>query len=340
MTKNALVISGGGSKGAFAVGAVEHLVEELNINFDIVSGTSIGALIAPLIITNEVEELVTIFRSLKTKDLLKKRCLLLALLKYDSIYDVSPGWRIIQKELNEERTQRVLNSEKQMFLTTVNLQTGQVVYFQSGPPAKTDDKTTVIPIETREQLQKAVLASANQPVLMSPVEVLPGSDPVRQYADGGVREIAPLKIVIDNGATDIYAVILSPEQHEPVNERFRKIPKILLRTISLIMEEILLNDSEVAKLYNRGILHIDALKKTCMEELGLSEERVEALFSTAERQNPFKDKRVVSLHIIRPKRELPTEGLEFEEKTLTEMIELGRSRASEILNSTLGLPNI
>ncbi len=33
-----------------------------------------------------------------------------------------------------------------------------------------------------------------------------------QYVDGGVREVAPLKIAIDHGATKIYAIVLSPEE--------------------------------------------------------------------------------------------------------------------------------
>jgi NTE family protein len=46
--KPALVLSGGGSRGAFAVGAVEVL-HEANIAFDIIASTSTGALIAPLL---------------------------------------------------------------------------------------------------------------------------------------------------------------------------------------------------------------------------------------------------------------------------------------------------
>lgn len=331
MSKNALVISGGGAKGAFAVGAVQYMIEDMKLKFDIVCGTSIGAIIAPLIVTDEVRELVTMFKSFRTKDLLRKRCLLLALLKYDSIYDVKSGWKMIQREITEDRAKRILKSGKQMFLATINLQSGQVVYFQSGPPADPDNKSKVIPIETQDQLQKAVLASANQPVLMSPVEVLPDADPVRQYVDGGVRELAPLKIAIDNGATDIYAIILRPERYEPVNVRFKKIPKILLRTISLFTEEVVLNDSEIAKLYNKGVLIRNRIKK----EFGLSEERVEELFSVEDHPDPFKDKRVIALHIIRPECGLHIDSLEFKPKVISEMFKLGRCRAAQVLGRAL-----
>jgi predicted acylesterase/phospholipase RssA len=47
--KRALVISGGGSKGAFAVGILQRLrILFPTLHFDMIIGTSTGALIAPL----------------------------------------------------------------------------------------------------------------------------------------------------------------------------------------------------------------------------------------------------------------------------------------------------
>ncbi len=49
----ALVISGGGSKGAFAVGIVKRLLENYpNLKFDMYVGTSTGSLIVPLLAMN------------------------------------------------------------------------------------------------------------------------------------------------------------------------------------------------------------------------------------------------------------------------------------------------
>ncbi|MGZ8522928.1 MAG: patatin-like phospholipase family protein, partial [Chitinophagaceae bacterium] len=46
--KKALVISGGGSKGAFAVGVYKHLISGYALDFDVLVGTSTGSLIVPL----------------------------------------------------------------------------------------------------------------------------------------------------------------------------------------------------------------------------------------------------------------------------------------------------
>ena len=46
--KKALVISGGGSKGAFAGGVAEYLLKEKNNTYDIFLGTSTGSLMVSI----------------------------------------------------------------------------------------------------------------------------------------------------------------------------------------------------------------------------------------------------------------------------------------------------
>ena len=43
--KKALVISGGGSKGAFAGGVAQYLIEESKQEYDLLFGTSTGSLL-------------------------------------------------------------------------------------------------------------------------------------------------------------------------------------------------------------------------------------------------------------------------------------------------------
>ncbi len=54
MQKNALVLAGGGSRGAYQIGVWEAL-RELGINIDIVTGTSVGALNGAAIVQDEFE---------------------------------------------------------------------------------------------------------------------------------------------------------------------------------------------------------------------------------------------------------------------------------------------
>ena len=51
----ALVLSGGGSKGSYQIGVWKAL-RDMNIKFDIVTGTSVGALNALMLLSNKKEK--------------------------------------------------------------------------------------------------------------------------------------------------------------------------------------------------------------------------------------------------------------------------------------------
>ncbi len=51
---NALVISGGGSKGAFAGGVAEYLMVDMQKTYDLFVGTSTGSLLAPLLAVGDL----------------------------------------------------------------------------------------------------------------------------------------------------------------------------------------------------------------------------------------------------------------------------------------------
>ena len=51
----ALVLSGGGAKGAFQVGALQHLIEDRGLDFTIVAGVSTGALQAAMVAQGDID---------------------------------------------------------------------------------------------------------------------------------------------------------------------------------------------------------------------------------------------------------------------------------------------
>ena len=65
-----LALSGGGSKGAFIVGALKVLRVKFGADYRVISGTSTGSLIASLLSTNQFAKLVKIYSSVKTSDLI------------------------------------------------------------------------------------------------------------------------------------------------------------------------------------------------------------------------------------------------------------------------------
>lgn len=241
--KTALVVSGGGSKGAFAVGALEYMINKLGLKFDLIAGTSTGSLIAPFIAAGDLKALGNLYLDMKTEHFLTPRNIPLAMFFKDAIFDVKPFHKVLNHVMKKDRARRVFASNAKIFIATVALQSGDIVYFHTMSPgtAKAPAGSRLCRIRDRVQLLKVMEASSNQPVFMSPVKVktAPNQKPenVEQFVDGGVREYAPIRIVLENGATHVYAIVLSPgrSRHKgTLKSGF----SILARTFGLFMEDV------------------------------------------------------------------------------------------------------
>lgn len=71
--KRALVLGGGGSKGAYELG-VWRALDELGISFDIVTGTSIGAMIGAMYVQKQFERCLELWEQLSVDDIIAKWC--------------------------------------------------------------------------------------------------------------------------------------------------------------------------------------------------------------------------------------------------------------------------
>jgi predicted acylesterase/phospholipase RssA len=227
--KTALVVSGGGCKGAFAVGAIEWLLE-LDLQFDIIVGTSTGALIAPLIAARRFSTLYNIYSNVTTKQIIKPYCWL-TLPWRSALYNDRGLRRIINHNYTAEVHQRLNDIDTEVRVCTVSLNTGGVCYWDP----KQHDRPT---------FTRALSASSNQPGLMRPVQVLKGED---YHVDGGVREIAPIQKAVELGARRIIAIVLEREDVAMAPGKFTRIPTVLLRTLSLMFTETRKNDIDIVR---------------------------------------------------------------------------------------------
>ena len=84
--KTGLVLSGGGSRGAFTVGVIESLRNK-GITFDFVSGTSTGSIIAPLVSIDDISSAVDNYSSVNKSDILRKNW---RRFFWDGLHDMSP----------------------------------------------------------------------------------------------------------------------------------------------------------------------------------------------------------------------------------------------------------
>jgi NTE family protein len=344
MAKRALVITGGGQRGSFAVGALRWLVREKGLTFDIFAGTSTGALIAPLFAAQgaaSIDELVRQYTTVKTSDIIRPRPLW-DWLKPESIYKTGPLRERVDKTMTDAVFAELEKKGKQgqrVFLTTVDLRSGHVVYFQTGAPLLRPDgkpfaepNLTVAPIRDRKELVSAMVASSSIPVFMPPVRAGLGAAPPSVYVDGGVREYAPIKVAIQAGADEIVCLVLMPDPRVIPQARgsLGNAVDILRVTIDLLSQEVGESDVRLSQLYTDALRFREAVSAQLLAK-GVQQSVIDAAYAAAaaQREDPLEGRREVKLHVIRPMRPLAGETLKFDPKEMTENLEYGAEMAAQ-----------
>lgn len=230
--KRALVLSGGGSRGAYQVGVLKALLK-LNLikEYDMFCGVSVGALNSSFLGTYEnfaegVSDLEKIWLNLETRDIYKKWFLWpLSILWKPSVYNSSPL---------EDWVYDVLEGYDIVKPVTVG-----------ATSLKTGEYTTVR--HTHSDFIPAVIASASYPGFFKPFIV---ND---EYSiDGGVRNVTPLKAAIEAGATHIDCIVLNSSGVAYSNKKPRAF-NILVRSLNIMMDEIIENDLKVCQFINDQI---------------------------------------------------------------------------------------
>jgi len=230
----ALVLSGGGSKGAFQVGAIMYLMETLKFKYDIYCGVSVGAInAAHLAQYKDGEEkeasisLRLLWQKLYTDKVYKDFPLgKISALWEPSVYNSWPLRKLLEKELD---VNKVRESGKQLKIGVVSLDTGNYRRFDENSP----------------ELLNAVLASSAFPGMLMPIDI-----DGELYTDGGVKNITPIFAALSAGATEIDIVMTSP-----AHVKYKKLDDpntldIALRVIELMADEITEGDLREAVLLN------------------------------------------------------------------------------------------
>jgi len=165
-----LAISGGGSNGAFGAGLLlGWTATGTRPEFTMVTGVSTGALTAPFAFlgSDYDDELKTVYTTITTKDIVKKRGLIAAATG-DSVADTTPLKNLIAKTITVDMIDAIAREHRRgrrLFIGTVNLDAGRSVIWNIGAIAASDhpQKITLI----RELLR----ASAAIPVAFPPVVI-------------------------------------------------------------------------------------------------------------------------------------------------------------------------
>lgn len=336
--KKAMVISGGGSKGAYAVGILKHLDQNFeDLDFDIFVGTSTGSLIAGLAALGRIKDLEKLYTTKVTSDIIIKHNIGQRA-GADSIFEVEPLWDLISSIYDDQFYDELQNSGKEIYLNTTCMQTEELVVFTNATDPAESKYYETRKLHDADHFRMAVLASACQPVFMTPVKVnlnVPGEpNPDFQYVDGGVREYAGVQMAIDNGAEEIFTVLLSAKNATPDTTILTSLFPVLERTIAIFTADVGKNDLIIPFQYNDALKYIDAVKKKMKRE-GVSQELIDKYFFIRGRENPFEDKVPLKIHVLQPETSLGggAGGLDFIPKDMKLMLAKGQAAAQDFVAS-------
>lgn len=263
----ALVFSGGGAKGAFGVGVLYELATRFpGLRWDVVSGTSTGALITPFAALGSgdraaVDQVRDLYLAIRSKDVIDSNFDIGGILGSigdlpEGLYNFKPLARKIDRAFGPGRREALAASPVVAVVNAVSLQTGALVLCTQDRHRPVLEKWfeersrsgTLPPwrFEPFARFPRMMVASASIPFAVSPVEEKrPGG--VEQLVDGGVIDIAPLRAAIAAGATDAIVVSMSPLRPEVERGKKENPISVGLRAVDLLTAEILRNDVEYAE---------------------------------------------------------------------------------------------
>ena len=234
----ALVLSGGGSRIHYHVGAASWLMGVCAVKYDLFAGVSTGAIAAAFLAqfpheenSHSVAELLTLTNSVHS---IYKGWPIVGLIAgawKASFFSSSPLRKILKAHLSE---QALRSSGRLLRIGAVDLRSGEIVTFT----------------ERSDGLVKAVAGSSAFPGILEPVEL--GS---MLLVDGGVRQQTPLAAAIDAGATIIDVVLTSPVDSKPMAwDGRRGALQVMLRAADLMADQITANDVNIASLTNKLVM--------------------------------------------------------------------------------------
>ncbi len=227
----ALVISGGGSKGAFAGGVAQYLIDEKKNDYDLFIGTSTGSLLIAHLALGKLEELKTLYTSVNQRSIFSNNPFVVKTVhgeKVVSVNHLNTFWnfingrrtfgesknlrKFIKNNITEKYYNEIRESNKDIIVTVSNLTTNQVEYKSIKDHSYID-------------FCDWIWGSCNYVPFMSLLR-----KNGYEYADGGFGCLVPIREAILRGATEVDAIILETEVTQ-FNRLPSKNPFSLLSTV-------------------------------------------------------------------------------------------------------------
>jgi len=246
----ALVISGGGSKGAFAGGVTEYLMKNCQKEYDIFVGTSTGSLLAPLLAVGDLELAKKVYTNVTHKDIFTI-CPFLFRKGKDGVTQVSINhWGIIKMFWRREKTFGDSHNLRKLIASTFTRQSFDKLRSSGKEVVVSVSNLTLQELEYKssnaydyEDFCDWIWASACLVPFMSLVEKN-GFD----YGDGGFGSIIPIQEAINRGAASADVIILYPAKQQITNPPIRNAFNVWNRTYDYMLGQIVKNDQTIGNL--------------------------------------------------------------------------------------------
>ncbi|TXG39659.1 patatin-like phospholipase family protein [Seonamhaeicola maritimus] len=245
----ALVISGGGSKGAYAGGVAQYLIEEEGHDYDLFLGTSTGSLLVPHLAANRIDKLHDIYTNVSQSDIfsvnpfvIRKRGnrefvsidflnTLWQFIKMKRTFGESKSLRkLIRRKFTKEEYDIVRATKDDLVITVSNLSRNSVEYKS-------------IKDCTYDEFCDWIWISCNYIPFMSLVK-----KNGYEYGDGGLGCIVPIREAILRGATEVDAIVLKSESLDQ-NKILGKNPfSLMISLFGHLLDRMERNDVTIGKL--------------------------------------------------------------------------------------------
>lgn len=245
----ALVISGGGSKGAFAGGVAQYLMEIKQKEYDLFVGTSTGSLLIPELALGNIGKLYDIYTNVTQGKIFSLNPFVvrrkgdrefvsvnfittfLQFIKQKRTFGESKALRrTIRKNFTEKEFLKIKASDKDIVITVSNLSKNRVEYKS-------------LKDFNYEEFCDWIWISCNYIPFMSLVK-----KNGHEYGDGGLGSVVPIREAIRRGATEIDAIVLESEKMEH-NKVLGKNPfSLMLSIYGFVLDQIEYRDVSEGKL--------------------------------------------------------------------------------------------
>lgn len=252
----ALVISGGGSKGAFAGGVAQYLMKDLGRDYDMFLGTSTGSLLVPHLAVHDVGKLYNIFTNVQQHDIFSVSPFVQRKKgdrEYVSIDFMNSIWqfmrmkrtfgeskslkRNIKQNFTKEEFDKIRATKEDVVVTVSNLSMNRVEY-------KSINEFSY------EEFCNWIWISCNYIPFMSLAKV-----DGYEYADGGLGCVIPIQEAIRRGATEVDAIVLESENMSKQKVLGKNPFSLMLSLFGHLLDQVEKNDIMIGKLAakNKGV---------------------------------------------------------------------------------------